>query len=319
MINDLAFLDDLVATIHPSISDGSALTIGNFDGVHVGHRSIIRSLRVDADHLGVPTLALTFEPHPATVFRGIPPSDYRITTASEREESLRAAGIDHVVTAEFSDAFARLSAEEFVDELLLARLNVRSVHIGYDFNYGKGRSGTRETLESRLSPHGITTTVHDAVEQQGVVASSTEVRRLIREGDLRTVARMLGHPLTLAGYTASGAARGRKMGVPTVNLYPQDRLLPLFGVYATRVMIGDVSFHAVSNLGVRPTFDDDSRVSLESFLFRDPGHIPNGTAASVALIGFIRPERRFESPEALTTQIRDDVDAAKRQLVEQPS
>jgi riboflavin kinase/FMN adenylyltransferase len=314
MINDLAFLDDLVAPIRSHVASGCALTIGNFDGVHIGHRSIIQALRADAKELGVPAVALTFEPHPATVFRSRPPADYRISTSSERAELLRSSGIEHVVTAEFSDAFAGLTANEFVDTLLLARLHVRAVHVGYDFNYGKGRAGSRATLQSRLAPHGITTTVHQAVESNGVVASSTEVRRLIREGHLATLNRMLQRPFTLAGRTAPGAARGRKMGVPTVNLYPTDRLLPKFGVYATRVTLGDTVFDAVSNIGVRPTFPDDDRVSLESFLFGDPGDLPAGTPTSVALIGFIRPERKFANADVLSAQIGEDVGDAQKLL-----
>lgn len=314
MIDHLAFLDDLVGPIRARVPNGCALTIGNFDGVHVGHRSIIGALRADADRLGVPAVALTFEPHPATAFQGLAPSDYRISTSAERETLLREAGVDEVVTAEFSEAFADLSADQFVDELLLKRLRVRSVHVGYDFNYGRDRGGSRKTLEDRLRPHGVETTVHTAVEWGGVIASSTEVRKKIREGDLATVNRMLGRTLHVAGETAPGAARGRKMGVPTINIYPSGRLLPAFGVYATQVTIDGAQYEAVSNLGVRPTFADDDRVSLESFLFADPGDVPAGTQTSVDLIGYVRPEQRFESPEALTAQIRDDVTVAQALL-----
>ncbi|MFT6398346.1 MAG: riboflavin kinase/FMN adenylyltransferase [Bradymonadia bacterium] len=314
MIDDLTFLDDLVGPFQSKLSSGSVLTIGNFDGVHVGHRTILRAVRADAERLGVPAVALTFEPHPATVFRGADPSDYRITSADEKSARLARCGIDHVLAAHFSRAFAELTAEQFVDALLLRRLCARVVHVGYDFNYGKNRAGTRATLESRLTRHGVSTVVHRAIEQDGAIASSTRVRELIREGDMASVRKLLVEPYTLTGATAPGAARGRKMGVPTVNLYPTGRLLPPYGVYATRVHLSGQTYDAVSNLGVRPTFEDGDRVSLESFLFGDPGDVPAGSETSLEFVAHIRPEQRFESQDALRSQIAKDVAVAKEVL-----
>ncbi len=314
MIDDLTFLDDLVGPLAEAVGRGSVLTIGNFDGVHVGHRSILRAVHADARRLDVPAVALTFEPHPATVFRDADPSDYRITTPDEKTAMLRACGMDHVLSLRFSREFAALTADEFVDALLLQRLSARVVHVGYDFNYGKDRAGTRATLESHLTPHDVSTVVHRAIEQDGVVASSTRVRELIRRGEMGAVQKLLVQPYTITGQTAPGAARGRKMGVPTINLYPQYRLLPPFGVYATRVHLNGDHYDSVSNLGVRPTFEDDDRVSLESFLFADPGDVPEGSSSRIELVQYLRPEAKFESQDALRAQIGLDVAAAKSAL-----
>lgn len=314
MIDDLSFLDDLVDPLRPALEGGCALTIGNFDGVHLGHQAILTALRNDADRLSVPAVAMTFEPHPATVFKGQDPASYRISTEQEKVAALRMAGAHHVLIAKFQLAFRELTAEVFVDELLVARLGVRAVHIGYDFNFGKGRSGSHQTLAERLDPQGVLTTVHDAVSRDGVIISSSEVRRRLAVGDLDGVAELIGRGFSMSGSTASGAARGRTMGVPTINVYPSDRLLPPRGVYATRVALDGVTYDAVSNLGVRPTFADDDRVSLESFLFADPGDVAEGSAVETSLVRFIRPERRFESSEALTAQIRADATTARKIL-----
>lgn len=315
MIDDLSFLDDLVEPIRPEIAHGCALTIGNFDGVHAGHQTILRSLRREADALGVPAVAMTFEPHPATVFNGADPGSYRLTPAPEKVRLLQNAGAHHVLIARFRPEFRALTAEAFIDELLVGRLAVRAVHVGYDFNFGKGRRGDHSTLAERLAPRGVGTTVHEAVATSGVVISSTEVRRRLASGDLAGVSTLLGREFSLCGKSASGAARGRKMGVPTINVYPTDRLLPPRGVYATRVKLGGSTYDSVSNLGVRPSFADDDRVSLESFLFGDPGDVSEGTPVETTFVAFIRPERRFESPDELVAQIRRDTDAARAALL----
>lgn len=311
MQDDIAFLDALG---HPDLADGCVLTIGNFDGVHVGHRSILQAVVRDARDLGVRAAALTFAPHPATVFRDVPAEDFRLSTDAEREALLRDAGMDVVVTARFEPRFASLRPEDFVYGLLLDRLNARKVHVGYDFNFGRNRSGTTATLAEMTAARGVDTEVHAPVALSDATVSSTRIRGCVRKGDMHAVTHLLGRPYRLAGVTASGAGRGAGMGIPTLNLYPKERLLPPHGVYACRLHHDGCTYAAIANLGVRPTFEDDDRVSFET-LSLDPFPIEaRGLEIAVDLIEFVRPEQRFESPDALKEQIGRDVARARAAL-----
>lgn len=308
MLEDFAFLRDLH---HPDLEGGCVLTIGKFDGVHRGHRAILSDVRAHADRLGVPAAVLTFEPHPKTVFRGETPDSFRLMPDDQRASTLRDAGADLVLTAKFTPEFAALTPNAFVEALLIKTLHAKGVHVGYDFNFGKGRAGDTKTLQELTTPHGVTTHVHAPFTAGGTPVSSTRIRECVERGDVTEAADLLGAPLTFIGTTEAGAGRGKGMGIPTLNLYPTGRLLPPHGVYAVRLWHGDMSYQAIANLGCRPTFDDDDRVSLET-LSLDPFEIEGrGLAIRVELLGFIRPEQRFESPEALRGQIGLDVAAAK--------
>lgn len=311
MIDQHDRLGDLLTGLSDSqLANGCVLTIGNFDGVHQGHRAIIRRVVDEAKRLGVPAAVLTFEPHPKTVFRGTAPEDFRLTTTAEREALLRAAGIDAVVTANFQPEFAELSPEGFVEDLLIKVLHARQVHVGYDFNFGKGRAGDTQSLEDLTRPHNVQTVVHAPIEHDDSVVSSTRVRAALAEGHLDQVNALLTQPLAIHGTTEAGAGRGKGMGIPTLNLYPSERLLPPHGVYATILNHDGVCYRAISNLGVRPTFEDDNRVSLETLSLEPFPIEARGLNIQVGFLEYIRPERRFEDPTALRAQIGIDVAAA---------
>ncbi|MCB9519367.1 MAG: riboflavin biosynthesis protein RibF [Myxococcales bacterium] len=308
-----SFLDAIVEPHATRLSRGCVLTIGNFDGVHLGHRRLTDAAVADARSRGLPALALTFEPHPATVFKQTPPQDYRLTPEAEKIELLREVGLDGCLVAAFSSAFAALTPDAFVDALLVDRARVRSVHVGFDFNFGRGRSGTTDSLANLLQGRGVSCSVHDAVTDSTGVISSTRVRDALRAGDVGGASALLGRPVRFQGRVAAGFGRGRELGAPTLNVYPAtDRLLPRFGVYATRISVGDgPTLAAVSNLGVRPTFADDPRVSLESWVLVDLPPVSIGDELRVDLAGFIRPEQRFASPDALRQQIAADAAQAR--------
>lgn len=309
---------------HDSLrSDGTpeplAVTIGNFDGVHRGHQVLLARACQAADERGLTPAALTFDPHPASVFRGIEPSAYRITTAAERAALLRRFGMKCVFTRPFDRAFALLTAEQFVQDFLLQTLGARHITVGFDFSFGAGRSGRAADLLRMSRQMGFEV---DIVELQRVgrePASSTRVRELLREGDLEAVNDMLGHFWTLTGHTAHGAGRGQKIGIPTVNLYPEHRLLPPFGVYATRIRMAGKCWDAISNLGVRPTFETSTRVSLETMILSSVDQDLHNLPAEVEVIGYVRPEMRFESADSLKAQISKDILTTQKLLAKYPA
>jgi riboflavin kinase/FMN adenylyltransferase len=289
----------------------SVVSIGNFDGVHVGHLRILREAAEDAQRRGLASVALTFEPHPVEVFRALRAEDFRLTSPAHRRELLMAAGVGRVVEQVFDRGFAALSAEEFVDRVLVGELRAVSVHVGYDFNFGSGRSGTPDVLRALGAARGFELHVHEAVRLGGEPVSSTRVRQAIRDGDLALAQVLLGRPYSLMGMPAAGHGRGRTLSFPTINHYPQRVLTPPRGVYVSRLACGAESWMAVSNLGVRPTFGDDVRLSLETHILEPFEGLRPDTHIDVSLLAPIRPERRFESPDQLREQIAVDVSAAR--------
>lgn len=308
MLSIPALLDTFAAQADATqLARGTVVTIGNFDGVHRGHQAIIRTVCEAARAINASALALTFEPHPTTFFQKRAPETFRLTTSDRRRELLLAHGVDAVVTIPFETEFATLSAHDFVHELLHARLNAREVHIGYDFAFGRGREGTTATLQEMCGQLGIRVVIHPAYTEEGRPISSTRVRSELSAANLEEVERLLGRPWSILGVQESGFQRGRQMGVPTINLYPNALLLPPHGVYVTRVRIGERVWKGITNIGVRPTFADDPRVSAETFVLEAFEGIESGVALELEVLHWVREERRFDSPEALREQIGKDV------------
>jgi riboflavin kinase/FMN adenylyltransferase len=296
-----------------------AVTIGNFDGVHKGHQVLLARACQIANERGLTPAALTFDPHPASVFRGVDPSAYRITTSVERAVLLRRFGIKYVFTRPFDRDFALLTAEQFVEDFLLQTLGAKHITVGFDFSFGAGRSGRAADLlrMSRQLGFGVEIVELQRVGQEP--ASSTRVRELLRAGDIEGVNDMLGHYWALTGHTAHGAGRGQKIGIPTVNLYPENRLLPPFGVYATRIRVAGKCWEAISNLGVRPTFETSTRVSLETMILSAVDEDLHDLPAEVEFVGFVRPEMRFEDADSLKAQIGKDIATTQKLLLKHPA
>ena len=302
---------------------GGVVVIGNFDGVHEGHRQVIARARAIADGLGTPLVVLTFEPHPRQYFQPDAPT-FRLTPLRSKTRQMEPLGIDALLALPFDDRIATRTAEEFIGDILIAALGARHVVIGYDFAFGKGRSGNPMTLQEAGAAHGFgVTCVEAAVSEDGAEFSSTQVRQLLREGKPAAAAAYLGRPWEVEGHVQHGDKRGRQLGFPTANIDLEGYLLPAFGVYAVRLRMDDGPDSApdgrstgwmdgVANLGLRPTIGDD-KVLLEVHLFDFDGDI-YGRLARVALVDFLRPEQKFDGLDALKAQIAADTAQAQEIL-----
>jgi riboflavin kinase/FMN adenylyltransferase len=302
------------ASVLATAARSRVVTIGNFDGVHLGHLHVVRQTVERARQLGLRSIALTFEPHPVTFFKGVGASELRLTTASEREFLLRRAGIDDVITLPFDADTAAITADDFVDLLLVGALGAAEVHVGWDFRFGHERVGDVAFLSDRLAHDGALACAYGAFELGGEPVSSTRVRKALRRGDIVEAAQLLGRFPVWSGVSAHGAGRGKGVGIPTVNLYCSDRLLPLFGVYATRITVVGQSFDSITNIGTRPTFENDGKPSIETMILSPVDGDLHGLPVQVEVRGFVRSELRFDSAEALREQIGRDVARAREIL-----
>lgn len=288
---------------------GTVLAIGNFDGVHLGHRAILEALVAMAGELGASPWIYTFEPAPTAV---VAPSRHqpRICTLTTRVQRLHEAGAATVVVEAFTPDFAAVGAEDFARKILGEALQVRGLVVGHDFRFGSGRGGDGEAL-ARWLP-GVFVREVGAVLVAGVPVSSSRVRKKLAIGDVEAVSRLLGGPTVLTGEVVRGFARGRTIGFPTANLAAEEELLPARGVYAVRVELDGRLVPGVCNVGVRPTFGGESP-SVEVHLF-DFDEDLYGRRLIVRLIARLREERRFSGVEELVEQIRQDAAAARARL-----
>lgn len=304
------------AALGPRLALPVSVAIGNFDGVHQGHRALVQVVRTRAasEH-GVATV-LTFTPHPARVFAPAlaPPL---ITSLDRRLELLAEAGVEVAVVEPFTRAYAAIEAEDFVREVLGTRLGARHVVVGYDFTFGRGRRGSTELLERIGAELGMTVQVVPPVMADGLVCSSTKVREFVLEGRVEGAALLLGRPFEIIGPVVRGAGRGRGLGIPTANVVTEAELLPKLGIYAGRATIldgeggGAPALRAAISVGSNPTFAGDGRVSVEAYLLDfDPAPFGGdiyGRRLRLEIVHRLRDERRFDSVEALVAQIHADV------------
>jgi riboflavin kinase/FMN adenylyltransferase len=280
---------------------GPVLTIGNFDGVHRGHRTLLDATRRAASDLARPAVALTFDPAPRDVLRpdnGIP----RIQSMARKLVHLERAGLDAVVVQPFDLALAALEPGMFARRVLSGDLNVGALVVGHDFRFGHGRAGTADTLRDLGVPVHV---VPPLVDEEGIVSSS-RIRKLLLAGDVAGAARLLGHAHEVEGVVVEGERRGRTLGFPTANLDVRGGLLPADGVYAVHML----DRPGVANLGTRPTFAGMSR-RLEVHLLDFSGDL-YGRPVVVTFVARIRGEQRFESIDALRQAIAADAEAARR-------
>ena len=295
------------------------VTVGSFDGIHLGHRSILATVVERARaHKGMATV-VTFDPHPRKVLHPDRPPRL-LSTSEQRLELIAGAGIDVTILEPFTLEFSRTPPERFVREYLHRRLAPVEVYVGYDFRFGHDREGSMRML-TELGPRlGFAVTIIPEVSIDGEDVNSTRIRELVGQGDAAKVARLLGRPYALRGRVAPGDRRGRGLGFPTLNLDPENELLPATGVYAGHVRFLDEGepalgavFGAVSNVGRRPTFDAGERIVCESHLL-DFEAEAYGRRIEVSFLERLRPEQRFPSGDALRKQIADDVDQTRRRL-----
>jgi riboflavin kinase/FMN adenylyltransferase len=303
-----------LAEIPPDFGPSIA-TIGNFDGVHRGHRWVISEVVTRARSLGIRSVAITFDPHPARVIRP-ESSQPLITPLSEKLELLAATGIDAVLILPFTDELSRMSARTFATDVLRQSLHVTELHEGENFRFGYRAEAGIESLETLGRELGFNVRVYAPQTLRGHAISSSTIRQLIAKGDVSHVRALLGHPFAIISTPASGRGYGTRYTVPTINLAPYAELLPANGVYITSLTIGagaaSETFDAVTNVGNRPTFGADS-FTVESHLLNfHPTALNEHTQLTLTFLRRLRAEMRWPNPEALREQIGRDVAKAKR-------
>jgi riboflavin kinase/FMN adenylyltransferase len=284
----------------------SAVAVGNFDGLHLGHRKILSRLCDRARRRGLRSLVLTFAPHPE---RALGRSSVRmIDTPEGRLERLRATCVDAVVVTAFDEAFSRLGCAEFVEGVLRETLGAREVVVGAGFRFGRNRRGSTDLLERLSRPAGLRVHVVPPARVAGRVVSSTAVRRLLERGRVDEAARLLGRPYEIRGRVVSGERRGRRLGFPTANLETPNEILPE-GVFITETVIGGRARPSLTSIGTNPTFGPNP-LSVETLLVDFRGSL-YGAAAIVRFHRKIRPTKAFPSPAALAARIRRDCEEAQ--------
>ncbi len=287
---------------------GGAVALGNFDGVHKGHQALLARAAEHAKSLGAPLVALTFEPHPRRYF--VPTTGpFRLTLPPAKARLLGEHGVQAMLAQHFDDAFAALSPDAFIDDVLLKGLGVRHVVCGYDFTYGARRGGNVEALREQGKAKGFGVTVLDPVMREGEIYSSTSIREALRAGWPSEAADLMGHQWEIEGVVEKGDQRGRTIGFPTANVALGEHLRPRFGVYAVRALIDGKWMNAVANLGKRPTVGK-LQENFEVHLFDYSGDL-YGKTLRVQLIDFIRPEMKFAGLDQLKAQIAADGQAAR--------
>ncbi|MFO1161912.1 MAG: bifunctional riboflavin kinase/FAD synthetase [Reyranellaceae bacterium] len=295
----------------PAAWKGGVVALGNFDGVHRGHQALLAHAREHAERLGAPLVVLTFEPHPRRFF--VPDTGpFRLTLPAAKLRLLAGCGVQAVLAQHFDQAFAALSSDAFIDDVLLQGLGARHVVCGYDFTFGARRSGNVEKLRKQGKAKGFGVSVLDPVMREGEIYSSTRIREALRAGWVSEAAGLLGHTWEIEGEIELGDQRGRTIGFPTANVALGEHLRPRFGVYAVRALIDETWRDAVANLGRRPTFGK-LKENFEVHLFDFSGDL-YGKTLRVALVDFIRPEMKFAGLDQLKAQIAADGESARRLL-----
>ena len=296
----------------PQALRGAILALGNFDGFHLGHQAVVGRAVQRGAHERRPVIVATFDPHPVRWFKpDVAP--FRLTSLDQRERLFAQAGADAMLVFAFDGTLAATSAEEFIERLLAERIGAAGVVTGGDFTFGAKRGGNARVLAELGPAHGIIAETVAPVMLDGEPVSSSRVREALGAGDPGRATRLLTRPFAIQGVVEHGDKRGRTLGYPTANVALGKYLRPKYGIYAVRVRLDDGSEHdGVASLGIRPSFDPPVEM-LETFIFDWSGDL-YGRTIEVALVGFIRPEAKFDELEALVKQMDADSAEARRLL-----
>ena len=310
-----SFIDITDPATPPAGLDRAVVAIGNFDGVHRGHRAVLARAKALADRLGRPCALLTFEPHPADVFAG-KSVIFRLTPREAKAAFLQRLGLDGMIVLTFQRDLASLPAEAFVSDILVRRLNVAAVVAGYDFHFGAKRAGTPDFLREAGQRHGFAVEIVERImrDESGSLGavSSTATREALERGDVETATRLLGHPWFIDGEVVHGRKVGRDLGFPTANIALDPSCRLRHGIYAVRLSVDGVARDAVASFGTRPVFDNGPPL-LEVHVLDFEGDL-YGKIAEVTFIGFIRSEANFPSIDALVARMQEDVQDARKIL-----
>jgi riboflavin kinase/FMN adenylyltransferase len=290
----------------------SAVTIGTYDGVHLGHRALISTLVSDAKARGLRSMVITFEPHPRFVLgktNGAP--IFLLTTLDEKLHALESLGVDCVIVIHFTKAFSEMPAEAFVENVLVEKIGLAEIVVGYDHMFGKNRGGSFETLARLAEKHHFTVRQIPEQKVDEHHLSSTAIRRFLESGEIEHANRLIGAPYQLSAVVIEGDKRGRTIGFPTANLLPPStKLIPKIGVYAVEVEVENKRYRAMMNIGTRPTIQAQSGVSIEAHLIDFSGDL-YGKSLTARFLSRLRDEQKFSSLDALKAQLERDKHAVQ--------
>ncbi len=298
----------IIRGISPDLFPASVVTLGMFDGVHLGHQALLRSCRTHADRLGLPAVALTYEPHPVKILHPEVPLQL-LTTLPEKLQLLAEWGMDATVVANFTPEFARLTPGDFISNVLCHAFHPAQVVAGYRTTFGRGRAGSAEVLQQLGNECRFAVEIIQPVEVSTGAISSTAIRSFLAAGQVESAAEMLGHHYILRGTVAHGDARGRELGFPTANIVtPAEKIIPGTGVYAVQVQAAGASFRGVMNIGTRPTFNRP--YSLEVHLLEFHGDLYE-QELEITFLARIRGVTQFTSAAELVARIELDIAVAR--------
>lgn len=296
-------------TENANISRPTVLTLGVFDGLHLGHQRIMQTVVERAKAVGAAATAITFDPHPRAVLypESAPPL---LQTLDQRLANFEVLGIEQAIVVPFTLEFAAQPAEYFLHNIIRDRLHAKEVYLGKGFAFGKDRGGNIELLRKMSTKLGFTADEIDEVQLRGMRISSSKIRKLLDAGSVNLARRMLGRPYGVEGVIIRGNRRGHTIGFPTANLKPRNRVIPRYGVYATATLIDGMWRKSITNIGVRPTFESDADPSIESYIFDFDGDL-YGDVLRVRFLYRIRDERKFNGIDELKAQIEKDSRVAR--------
>ncbi|MGC9324810.1 MAG: bifunctional riboflavin kinase/FAD synthetase [Desulfomonilia bacterium] len=293
--------------LDPSRFTKPVVTIGNFDGCHLGHQEIFKRVKAHAAQVGGNSVVYTFDPHPASVVKGVRPQ--LIFTLQEKIRAIDSVGMEYLIIAPFTKEFSQTKPEVFVEDIIFNRIGAQGVVVGHDFFFGKKAHGDIPFLKRMGKKLGFFVECVEPVCVDGTVISSTCIRKMILSGDVSGASKVMMYPYRLSGPVVHGMSRGHSLGFPTANLAPDKELLPAYGVYAVYVTIGEQRLPGVVNVGNNPTFGD-AGTSIEAFIF-DLDRDLYGREITIEFIEFIRGEIKFADKEYLIEQIALDCEQAQ--------
>lgn len=309
-------MEIIAGTLNFQLDRDTAVAMGKFDGLHVGHRELLGRIIEQRDR-GLAPCVFTFDPSPA-VFFGL--SDGKeLMTRAEKRRAFQKLGVEYLVEFPLTEQSAAMPPELFIEEVLVKRLKCRYVAAGEDVSFGSRGAGDAALLHRMGQLHGYEVQTIEKIRMYGREVSSTYVRSQVESGHMEEAARLLGTPYTMSGSVCRGAGLGHTLDMPTVNLQPPaEKLLPPYGVFFSRVLYQGKYYNAVSNVGCKPTVTDEGRVGVETYLY-DFNREIYGEEIQVQLLAFHRPEQRFDSVDALKRQLRADMEAGRRYWDQEPA
>lgn len=287
------------------------LTLGNFDGVHLGHQKILKKITTRAKKLGTSSVVYTFEPHPQKIVAPHKSTELLIDL-KDKKALIEALGVDFLVLASFTKDFSTKHPDDFVKDIIVDGIGASEVYIGHDYCFGRGKSGTIEKLKTLSKTHGFKVFVIPAVRQGSEIISSTAIRKLIHKGEVNKASKLLGRNYRIKGTVIGGTKRGKSIGFPTANLDVSSELIPALGVYAATAKIGSKTYKAATNIGTSPTFGA-SITTVEAHLIDFSGEI-YGREVELTFTKRLRDEKKFPNIDSLVTQIKKDIQKTEKIL-----